>query len=417
MTTTTKHEISITVIYGKAGSGKTTKLVELISKSKDYVVLAPTNAAVENIYNLVCKYKNKVIRRDKFKTIYSFFRIDYENDQILGAVYYPSNIFIDEFGLMNKHLFKRCISFAESGGTQQLIICGDALQLNPIYNQKQFISLNKLKRLNHIYDPNDTVYLSPLVIEHLHLSIFGTKRILKSGNQLIQLTSNKRANSITKELLKNIYSENKDYNYEFVEFVSLASYIHDNGYVFIASKYKILQSVYDMLYDTYLKSLNPVIIDQHQIGISLGYNRLYLLPGMNIIACTTVKNEYINGQELIFTGNIEAQGLKCINPLTKEIIYIHKTPDNFGNMYYPITPANLLTVHKSQGRTINKVIVCIDEMFDVSMLYTAITRAKEHLVFYSIQSSDKRVDQLIKSAAIPEFKQLNTMINRLSRKI
>ena len=176
------NKLNLTVIYGKAGSGKTTQLVDLICKSKDYIVLAPTNAAVENIYNLVCQHKHKTINRDKFKTIYSFFRIDYENDQILGAVYYPSNIFIDEFGLMNKHLFKRCMTFAESGGSINMTICGDALQLNPIYNQKQSISLNKLKRLNHIYDKNDLNYLSPLVVEHLHLSIFGSKRILNKSN-------------------------------------------------------------------------------------------------------------------------------------------------------------------------------------------------------------------------------------------
>lgn len=414
MADTTSNKLNITVIYGKAGSGKTTRLIEIISKTKDYVVLAPTNAAVENIYKLTCQYKNKTIKRDKFKTIYSFFRIDYENDNILGAFYYPSNIFIDEFGLMNKHLFKRCLKFAELGGCLNLIICGDALQLNPIYNTKQSISLTKLKRLNHLYDQNDENYLSPLVVEHIHLSVFGCKHIIQQS-QLIQLTTNKRANSITKELLNNIYAANKDYNYEFVEYVNLNKLIALEGYVFIASKYKILQDIYDMLYDTYLKDKNPVIIDQHQIGNGLGYNRLYLLPGMNIITCTTIKNEYINGQELIFTGNEEAQGLKCINPETNELVYVHKIPDSFGTLYYPITPSNLLSVHKSQGRTINKVIVCIDEMFDVSMLYTAITRAKEHLVFYSRQPKENRVEQLIKSASIPEFKQLNMMINRLGK--
>lgn len=416
-------KMDITVIYGKAGTGKTSKLVNLICSSKDYVVLAPTNAAVENIYKLVCDYKHKIVSRDKFKTTHSFFRIDYENDQVLGALYYPTNIFVDEFGLMNKHLFKRCLNLAELGGTLKLIMCGDALQLNPIYDQKQLISLNKLKRLNYIYNTarsksnnnNELSHLSPLVIEHLHLSIFGTKRILRNEcTHLIQLTTNKRANSVTKEILNNIYSDNRDFNYQFIEYVDLAKEIYSNNYTFIASRYKILQHVYDIIYETYMKHLNPVIIDQHKIGLGFGYNRLYLLSGMSVITCTTVKNEYINGQELIFTGNIEAQGLKCLNPSTNETVYIHKLADEFGNLYYPITPSFLLTVHKSQGRTIDKVIVCIDDMFDVSMLYTAITRAKECLRFYSIKPSDQRIDQLIKSASIPEFKQLNIMVNLLS---
>ena len=67
--------MKLVVLYGKAGCGKTTKMVELIKTCKHYVVLAPTNSAVENIYKL-----SGIEKRKKFKTIYSYFRIDYENN-------------------------------------------------------------------------------------------------------------------------------------------------------------------------------------------------------------------------------------------------------------------------------------------------------------------------------------------------
>lgn len=410
----TEQKVEILTIYGKAGSGKTTKLLELIGKTKNYVVLAPTNAAVENIWNMAVSQLPKTPNRDNFKTMYSFFRIDYENDNVLGAVYCPKNIFIDEFGLMNKYLFKRCILNAEMNGCEKIIICGDVMQLNPIYPTKQLISLSKLNRLNQNYDKimkqinhnNETNLLFPSVVEHIQLNLFGTKRIRNS--KLMMLDSNKRANNEVKEILNNIYSGNKSFHYQFVEFYDLPKLINDEKYIFIAAKYKILQQVYDLIYENYLKQYEPIIINQ-STSFKTSYKRLYLIPGMNIIACDTVKNEYINGQELIFSGNIESQGLKCINPLNNETIYIHECKDRFNNNYFPITPSYLLSVHKSQGRSIEKVIVCIDDMFEISMLYTAITRSKSVLRFYSKEQVSNRIDKLIENAFIPEFKQLNTM--------
>ena len=85
--------------------------------------------------------------------------------------------------------------------------------------------------------------------------------------------------------------------------------------------------------------------------------------------------------------------------------------------YYPISPSFLLTIHKSQGRSIDNIIVCIDDLFDVSMMYTAITRAKNNLLFYSKETDDnKRITTLIKNAYINDFKQLNILCDYLSHK-
>ena len=407
--------MNITTIYGKAGCGKTTKLVELINgMNKDYVVLAPTNAAVENIYNMVCESREKEIKRDKFKTIYSFFRIDYENNVVSGAFYYPSTIFIDEFGLMNKHLFKRCLKLAEDGGCKSVVMCGDVMQLNPIYTDKQYISMKKLNKLNDwwLKMSEKRENLFPSVVEHFHLSIFGTKRILNS--QLMLMNTNKRANNEVKNVLNAVYGMNKEFNYRFVEFFDVVDLIINEGFVFIASKYHILQRIYDTIYERKLKKESPLVIEQLKIGVKTGFQRLYLTPSMPIIACQTVKNEYINGQELIFSGNIESGCLKCYHPTTNEEILIHKTTDKYGNLYYPITPSYLLSVHKSQGRSIDKVIVCIDEMFDISMLYTAITRARNELAFYSKEPKSERVGVLMNAAHVEEFKQLNMMVNNIN---
>ena len=413
------NEMKIVIIYGKAGCGKTTKMIEMMRSMKKYMVLAPTNAAVENIYTLSAEAFGKAPKREKYKTIYSFFRIDYENNIVAGAVFYPKILFIDEFGLMDKHLFKRCLLMAEEGGVEMVVMSGDVMQLNPIYRSKQKVSFNKLKELNQMWqalEPGEKAekLIYPSVAEHLQLSIFGSRKVLTKA-QLIPLTTNKRANDTTKEVLKNIYIANEKFPYEWVEFFDLARLIFDEGYIFIASKYKILQHVFDMIYEARLKDMNAVVINQAQIGTKLGYKRLYLLPNSGIITCQTVKGEYINGQELIFTGEEDPSGLKCINPQTEEIVHVHKDTDKFGHEYYPITPAYLLSVHKSQGRSIDKVIVCVDGMFDISMLYTAITRTKTKLMFYSKEGQENRVKALIDAAFVDEFKQLNIMTQHLAQ--
>lgn len=77
-------------------------------------------------------------------------------------------------------------------------------------------------------------------------------------------------------------------------------------------------------------------------------------------------------------------------------------------------PIFLLTIHKSQGKTIDNVIVCVDDMFDISMMYTAITRAKNNLLFFSKENNEKeRCKVLIKNAYVEEFKQLNLICNNM----
>ena len=422
-----KH-IEIVTIYGKAGCGKTTSLSKIIcNDTSEYIVLAPTNSAVETIYKTCIENANKQLEREHFKTIYSFFRIDYINDVVLGAIEMVETVYIDEFSLIDKFLFKRCLNDMISKGCKKLILCGDVMQLNAIYKTKQFISFNKMNKWNDIYQKilteatnvNEKL-IYPKVLEHLHLNVFGMK-IIQQGT-LINLTVNKRSNENIKNILMNIYNKNKDYQYNFIPFFDIPNYIINSNYVFIASKYSILQKVYDYIYENFWsksKIQNDIINIEQHISFSSGFKNLYLYSGMKIIACSTDENKrYINGEELIFTGNFECGKMKCFNEKKKEHVFIEKVKEvekTNGNLYYPICPSFLMTIHKSQGKTINNIIVCIDDMFDISMMYTAITRAKDNLVFFSkVNDNIERRNLLIKNAYVEEFKQLNLICNNVS---
>ena len=82
--------------------------------------------------------------------------------------------------------------------------------------------------------------------------------------------------------------------------------------------------------------------------------------------------------------------------------------------YYPVIASNIMTFHRSQGKTIENVIISIDSMFDVGMLYTGITRASKNVVFYTkyhnmLINHVDRCDLLFTVARVPEFIQLKLM--------
>lgn len=445
------NDIEIITIYGKAGCGKTTALSKLIrSDEGEFVVLAPTNSAVDTIYKTCSmefseleqnQKKYAKLNRERFKTIYSFFRIDYNNDIVLGAIEMPNTVYIDEFSLIDKFLFKKCMNNMILKGCKKIVLCGDVMQLNAIYKTKQYISFNKINKWNSIYKkimikkmnsekcsanddnniyPQHEMNIYPKVLEHIHLSIFGLK-IIQNG-KLINLNVNKRSNDIVKNILTNIYNKNYDFNYKFLSFIEIPDYILNLGYAFIASKYSILQKIYDYINDNFWSKStfhdDIINIDQH-ISFSSGFKSLHLYPGLKIIVCDTdVNKKYINGEELIFTGNFEYGKMKCFNEEKKEYVYIEKIKEvdkTKSEEYYPICPNFLLTIHKSQGKTIDNIIVCVDDMFDMSMMYTAITRAKNNLLFFSKENSETdRRNILIKNAYVEEFKQLNLICSNVS---
>lgn len=169
-----------------------------------------------------------------------------------------------------------------------------------------------------------------------------------------------------------------------------------------------------MIYQRY-KSKYNIIIEQNNTYTS-SFKHLYLYSGMEIRLCFTNQKYdscgYYNGEIVTFTGNIEMDKLKCINS-NQQVIYVEKIKEvNKSNSeeYYPISPLFLTTIHKAQGYTINNVIVDIDNLFDMSMMYTAITRAKNNLLFYT-KDFDTRYQTLMKSSYINEINALYKFIS------
>ena len=62
-----------------------------------------------------------------------------------------------------------------------------------------------------------------------------------------------------------------------------------------------------------------------------------------------------------------------------------------------VMPSYLYTFHKSQGLEFDNVAICIDDLFDFSMLYTGITRARKNVIFFTMNSMIyKDIEEMIK---------------------
>ena len=390
---------AVRVICGVAGTGKSTLLASLIqNETRPYVVLAATHAAVENIYDICNNDNSTLLSRDRFKTIYSYFRIDYKNNIVLGPSRpYAQIIFIDEFSLLNKHLFETCLSKARE--TEMVILCGDPLQLNAIYDDnEEAITFKALKAY-----PRE---VSPLTIEHHYLSVFGLSIV--NGARKKILREIKRAEGSVKTVLKKIFVEqDKTYPYEFVPFNDIVEeLLNDTGATVLASKYALLQAIYDNVgaRDSRIDDMIEQGLIVKETSTKGFFKRLYLYRGMEVLI-TENSDEYYNGQHLYYHSRDE------------KVVFCTECADGSGakikiepvGSIIPITPTRLISIHKSQGMTIDDVIVVIDDLFDVSMLYTAITRARKRIRFYTTSATP--VETLFKNGYIDIHTELKVLFN------
>lgn len=335
----------IEVIYGGAGTGKTYQLLHNLPSSS-FIILAPTHTAVRNLVD------RADISPDHFATIYSYFRIDYENDDLIGAVRNYKYIYIDEFGLIKKELFRKILNWLDRNNRDvTLTIAGDVVQLSPIYLEERFISFNKLKKhYQHTYAH---------IIEHDYNSIFSLSKVRNAKKTI--LTKNFRSNADVLGLIWNIFY---DVSIDRIKYISITKVVTllEAGATFISSRYSHHEAIYDLL--------------KKQISMKqptqLIHNLLFY-EGAKFLVAENTKNSN-NGDILTFSY------------ATNDVVYFKE--GHCWSNDYKLLPIQLLTAHKSQGLGIDTVIVCVDDLFDSCMFYTMCTRAINNLYFFRYKEVD-----------------------------
>lgn len=371
-------KISIKQVIGRAGTGKTTyakRVAEYhIKRRKTVYCLSFTHSAVENMrrrgFHPSCQ----------FSTLHSFFRIDYNDDTVMGC-YKPFDVLIiDEFSLIASSLMDNCLkSIYRNGASIGIVDCevylvGDPLQLGAV-NGSDSISYSLLDTVLDIipYSTIDRHTLTRIIRHWSRLCVNSTLVRELTTNDITLTTNHRSADSVT-ELVESVVM-NGDYT-KILPLLrtsdEVVRLVRDEHYTVLSSKYDVLK----------------IINQRVRLMNALDYHGWKFISDESVYMTVNTGRLY-NGQHVtLLTADNSSVTLNT--PNGKDIItdiYIRTVDGNKLNDKIPIVmPAYLYTFHKAQGLEFNNVAICIDDLFEFPMLYTGITRARKNVVFFTMNS-------------------------------
>lgn len=330
-------------ILGPAGTGKTYLLKESIDLLKDVIVFCYTHSGVSNIG---CANTH---------TFHSYFNLDFNNNYKKLKQVKEHNILIDEIGIVPLKIFNLICKFDK---THNIICYGDLLQLSPIEN------------LNIKFYPDIPFkcQLTPAEAARVYVKMNQTLYVNKKYKQSekLILTYNHRASD---HIMRMMWDALDD-EIELVGYNDIKNLLKSN-YVVIASRYKHLKYINQNFTEDNVQD-NHVLTKIGSCQIKQEFR-----------LCQTLNKLFLNNSIVHIENNalINSNGGLVINPDEKQ----------------QIMPLNFITVHKSQGLEFDKVLIILDDLFDISMLYTMITRAKKEVKFFIISPNKEKVLEEVKT--------------------
>lgn len=329
-------------ILGQAGTGKTYLLkqsIELLEKN-GVIVFCYTHSGLNNI-----GYSNSF-------TFHSYFNLDYNNNYKKLKPIREANVLIDEIGIVPLKIFKLICKFDK---THNIICYGDILQLSPIENL--CIKFYPQISIDQTLQPSDIARIYVKLNQSLYVN-----KMYQSSKKMI-LNNNFRSNDAVMEILD--YALNNHF-----ELVENMYNLISSGYVIISSRYKHLKYINT----TYNRIEGDVI--NTKIG-KCSINQQFRL-------CKNLNRNFTNNSIVNISNGSLVNGTNHVQ------INLEEKQD--------IIPLNFITIHKAQGLEFDNVVVVLDDLFDVSMLYTMITRAKKDVKFFIVSPNKEKVFDEIKTS-------------------
>ena len=325
----------IKIIQGEPGTGKTRTLATIYKEFvNDCVILCFTNSNVK-----IFKDEYKI---DNVFTIHSFFKANYNNKVKKLFPIKFNYILVDEFTLIPNELLKIILKYSSN---HTIVFSGDILQLSCI--NKDEINFN----FKFDFDiSNLTVNEIAKIYFKLSNSIY-SKSFYKKSDQMI-LKKNYRSGTKVMNILENALND----KYEVINANELIKKVKNKNYVVLSSRYKWLKYVNELIYTP----------DENSVKTKCGLCNKY----QKFMLCETLKKSLVNGQIVDYD---DVKDVKSILPL------------------------NMNTCFKSQGQSYDKVIVILDDLFDISMMYTMISRARLNVKFYICSMDSDKVKSEVTS--------------------
>ncbi|NHN25568.1 AAA family ATPase [Flavobacterium jejuense] len=407
----TKKSIFLT---GKAGTGKTTLLKEIINTThKNTVVVAPTGIAALNaggvtIHSMFQLPFATFIPDHKDITSFSS-SIKIENRSSLlrhfkmnaikrSVIRNMELLIIDEVSMLRADvldaidfMMRKTRKIEKPFGGVQVIFIGDLLQLPPVVKQVEWQVLRNYYSGMFFFNAQVMQQFPPLYIEL-------SKIYRQSDTVFIELLNNLRKNKITREniVLLNKYVEPNFNAKENKGYISLTTHNAKANEINQQSLQDLKGKLYTYLPDIVGDFPEKIFPIDEKLELKIGAQVMFIKNDLSI------DKQYFNGK------------MGVIESLSKEEILIHFPEENktievekyewenvrfkvnestkeieeevIGTfVHYPIKLAWAITVHKSQGLTFEKAALDVSQVFAPGQAYVALSRLRslEGLVLLS----------------------------------
>ncbi|REG98880.1 helix-turn-helix domain-containing protein [Flavobacterium aquicola] len=391
-------------LTGKAGTGKTTLLKEIIATThKNTVVVAPTGIAALNAggvtihsmfqlpfggfipdnsapqFSDTTKFETKATLRRHFKM----------SGQKRAVIQNMQLLIIDEVSMLRADLLDAMDFMMQSvrknsrpfGGVQVLFI-GDLLQLPPIIRDEEWRTLRTYYKGKFFFHAHVIQRYPPLYIEL-------SKIYRQTDDRFISVLNNLRNNEITpvdiqmlNEFVKPDFDLKANKGYiTLTTHNAKADVMNTQSLEDLEGKQTTFLPVITGDFPEKIYPVDPNLVLKEGAQIMFVKNDLsqeknYFNGKMGVVKNMTSKEIWVHfpdEDKTIEVDRYEWQNIRyTVNELTKEI-----EEEVLGTfVHYPIKLAWAITVHKSQGLTFDKAALDVSQVFLPGQAYVALSRLR-----------------------------------------